>query len=371
MSASRARRWGGRLAIVAVSSAFLLAPLTGLTGSTSANAASTARVAAESFSAEPAAARAAVAAAKKSSWKTVRTLTFSGSALPDGCHPYGDRYRAGKNAWSSKDVKVSGGLLKLTLEKKKTSGQPYTAGAVGCWDSPQKYGRYEIKAKIPAGRGIDSSFTLLPAKVNKNNATQFTGIELLAPGPQTAYLTNGYGSKSESARVTGKFAGAFHDYVIEWAPKHILISVDSKVIFYSDRAYTGARWLGLVLTSGDALTGVPDADTKLPARLQIERITVSSYTGVPPKARAVTVTPSPSPSVTAPPSSAAVIPKAPARTEPSDPSALESTSSATGPALAGGVWPWLLGGSLIAVFAIASLNYPHQRRARRDRLIRH
>jgi hypothetical protein len=350
MSASRARRFGGRLAVAAVLSA-LLGP--GIIGSTAT---------------VPAADAAVLAAKPKASFEALRTEEFSGSGLPDGCEEYTGKYTAGKSAWSKNDVDITGGLLQLKLEKKKTSGKPYTSGAIGCWDTPQKYGKFEIKAKIPAGKGINSSFTLVPAKAAKTNATEFTSMELLAPSLDTAYITNGYGAKSEGARINGTFVGEFHTYVIEWAPKHIRMTVDGKEIYYSNRSFTGSRWLGLVVSSGDTLTGVPNARTKLPAKLEIDRIKISKYTGVPPKARAITPTSTPTPTPTATTLAPAV--KIPATTQPSTVTSLEATSSETGPALAGGVWPWLLGGSLIAVFAIVSLNYPHQRRARREGLIR-
>jgi len=372
MSASRARRYGGRLAIAGVLSALLLPGATGALGTASAGATSSGIALQAAAGADVQAAAPAAKPKQGSSWKTVRTEEFSGSALPKGCEAYGGKYSAGKNAWSSKDVDVADGLLQLKLETKKTSGQPYTAGAVGCWGWPQKYGRYEIKAKVPAGKGIDSSLTLWPAKSSKDNDTSFTGMELLAPGPETAYVTNGYGAKSESARVTGKYSGEFHNYVIEWAPKHILMTVDGKQIYYSTSSFKGSRWLGLVVSNGDALTGVPDSKTKLPARLQIDRVKISSYTGVPPKAGVVTATPSPTTAAaTAAPTSPAGAAKVPATTGPANVTSLEATSADAGPALAGGVWPWLLGGSLIAVFAIASLNYPTQRRARRTGLLRH
>lgn len=341
MSASRVRRFGGRLVIAAALSALLLPGVIGASGA------------------------APAAKPKGSSWKTVRTVEFTGSALPDECEAYTGKNASGKNAWSSKDVAVSGGMLQLKLEKKKTSGQPYTAGGIGCWGWPQKYGRFEIKAKIPVGKGINSSLTLWPAKATKSSASAFTGMEVMAPGPETAYVTNGYGTKSESAPIVGKYSGKLRTYVIEWAPKHVRMTVDGKEIYYSPRSFTGSRWLGLVVSSGDALTGVPDADTKLPASLQIDRIKFSSYTGVPPKPGVII--PTPSPSQATPTATATAAPTASPAAAATGPSSvtLKPTSAQTGPALTGGVWPWLLGGSLIAVFAIASLNYPHYRRARR------
>jgi beta-glucanase (GH16 family) len=351
MSASRMRRLGGRTVIAAVFSALLLPAVPVLAGASTAPVASGSAV----RSATAAGAVALVTAKKKSSWKTVRTEEFSGSKLPDGCEPYGGKFAAGKSAWASKSTTVSGGLLQLKLEKKKTSGQPYTSGGMACLGWGQKYGRYEIKAKVPVGAGIDSTIALFPTKPSKTSASAWTGVELLAPGPDTAY-------------VPGEYGGAFHTYVMEWAPKHLRMTVDGKQIYYSPKSFKSARWFAIVVSNGDKLTGVPNAATKLPARLQIDRVKVSSYTGVPPEAGTVTPpqgTPTPTPVVTttAPPS---VANKVPATTAPARVTPLENTSAETGPALAGGIWPWLLGGSLIAIFAIASLNYPHHRRARRD-----
>jgi beta-glucanase (GH16 family) len=336
MSARRAVRTGGRLLMAAAVATVIIAA--------------------------PAGAGQAATPTSGSSWKTVRTEEFSSSALPSGCGPYTGTYSGGQSAWSSKDVDLGDGLLKLSLEKKKASGRPYSSGGIGCWGWAQKYGRYEVRAKVPAGRGIDSYLTLMPSK---GGDTAWTGVELLAPGPETAYITNGYGKASEGARVTGAYSDAFHTYVIEWAPKHIRITVDGEEIYYSANSYTKSRWFALVVSNGDELTGVPDETTKLPAQFQIDRVKISSYTGVPPKARTaqapsrsrVAGVPTTVPT-TRPPAAA----QAPTTTS-TPVSSLEPVSAdATQPALAGGFWPWLLGGSLIAAGAAATLNHPRLRR---------
>jgi beta-glucanase (GH16 family) len=361
MAASGARRFGGRLAIGAVLSGLLIPVGIGLSLSSPATAATSASV------------PVAKAKPKGSSWKIVRTINFTGSALPTGCSAYTSKYSAGANAWTSKEVTVSGGLLKIALEKKKTSGKPYTSGGLACLDWGQKYGRYEVRAKVPAGKGIDSTIALWPVN---SRLGAWTGLELLAPGPDTAYLTNGYSTKFDRTSVPGDYAGKFHDYVIEWSPQQVRMTVDGKQIYYSTHAFKESRWFAIVVSNGDALTGVPDSTTKLPAKLQIDRVKVYSYTGIPPKAQVIaTATPTPTGTAAAPTSAASgsgsdqptSAPKLPA-TSPTEASALQSqaTSADTSPVLAGGMWPWLLGGSLIAAAAIASLNYPGWRRSRQD-----
>jgi beta-glucanase (GH16 family) len=370
MAASGARRFGGRLAIGAVLSGLLVPVGIGLTLGSAAAATSVAPAAVPA--AGPVAAAVSKAKPKGSSWKLARTINFTGSALPTGCSAYTSKYTAGANAWTSKEVTVSGGLLKIALEKKKTSGKPYTSGGLACLDWGQKYGRYEVRAKVPAGKGIDSTIALWPVN---SRLGAWTGLELLAPGPDTAYLTNGYSTKFDRASVPGDYAGKFHDYVIEWSPQQVRMTVDGKQIYYSTHAFKDSRWFAIVVSNGDALTGVPDSSTKLPAKLQVDSVKVWTYTGVPPKAQVIpTATPTPTGSGAAAPSSSASgsssddstsAPKLPA-TSPTEASALQSqnTSADTSPVLAGGLWPWLLGGSLIAAAAIASLNYPNWRRSR-------
>jgi beta-glucanase (GH16 family) len=306
------------------------------------------------------------AQAASPSWQSKRTEEFSGSALPSGCEAYTGKYTGGKSAWSSKNVKVAGGLLKLSLEKRTTAGRAYTSGGIGCWGWPQKYGKYEVRARIPQGAGIDSYLGLWPVKGGEG---AWTGVELLAPDVETAYVTNGYGAKAETARVAGQYSGAFHTYLIEWAPKYLRITMDGDELFFSTRSYSGSRWFGLVMSSGDTLTGLPDATTKLPATFEIDRVKVFTYTGVAPTLRSdstvdssrVAGVPTPVPTL-APTQPVKVQAGAtPVATAASGASAAPST-----PALAGGVWPWLLGGSLIAGAAVALLSYPRHRDRQRD-----
>jgi beta-glucanase (GH16 family) len=295
-----------------------------------------------------------------SSWDTRRTEEFAKDGLPKGCDTYGGPYQGGKSYWNKDGVRIADGLLRLRLLRKTGApGYPFTSGGVGCWNSAQTFGRFEVRAKVPVGKGIDSYITLMPSKGGQQS---WTGIELLAPGPESAYITNGYGTGIETARVPGTYSDGFHTYVIEWAPKLVQISVDNAVVFSSTKSYPGKRWLGLVVSNGDALTGVPDASTKLPAEFEIDYLKTSAFTGVAPVARATTAPVSRSrPVASASPAPTGTGLKAP----PTTPAAVAETATeveAADSALAGGVWPWLLGGSMIAGLAVVSLSYPRGRR---------
>lgn len=302
--------------------------------------------------------------ASSASWKATRTEEFSGTSIPAGCEPYTGAYRGGKSAWIAKDADVGNGLLNLTIEKRKIDGRSWASGAIGCWNWSQKYGKYEIRAKIPKGKGIDSYFGLWPAKGGEG---AWTGVELLAPDAETAYITNGYGRKAETARVVGDYSDAFHTYLIEWAPKYLRITMDGDELFFSTRSYSGSRWPGLVVSNGDALTGVPDASTKLPATFQIDRIKTFSFTGVQPTLRSQSTAANRSRVAGTPTAVPTVAPTEPVKAPATSPAVTTAQPAVdTAPALAGGIWPWLLGGSLIAAAAVALLNYPRHRAQQRQ-----
>ena len=305
------------------------------------------------------------AAKKKSSWDLDSTVNFTGSDLPDGCVKYTGAYTAGDSAWAESNASLKDGELRLKIEKKKTSKQPYTTGGMGCWNWPQTYGKFEIKAKVPAGAGINSYITLSPAK--DNSANGLTSVELLAPGKDTAYISNGYGKGSEQAFSDQDFAKQWHTYTIEWAPSHLLVQLDGKEIFWSDKAYKGSRWISMATTTGDSLTGTPDAATKLPKYFEITSMKIYKYTGVPPTPGQTLSVPSDdtiagaTPGASASPSVGA---STGAGSTPSSSAAAVAPkeSGSGGNKLAGGIWPWLIGGSVMVVTALAVLSYPGRRK---------
>src|SRR4051812_1127127 len=127
------------------------------------------------------------AAAAPSGWRLVASDDFTGSQLGSVWGEYGGAYGTGANAWDADEVSVSGGTLRVKMERKSSQGKPYTSGGVGMWGLAQSYGRYEFQAMAPTVAGIDSYITLWPPEGDgEGNSTL---VELLAkpavaPGQQ-------------------------------------------------------------------------------------------------------------------------------------------------------------------------------------------
>jgi hypothetical protein len=144
----------------------------------------------------------AAAAAPAPGWPLVQRDEFDGASLDRARWatyggPYGD---AGGVYWREDDVLVSGGLLRIRMQRRGFGGKPFTAGGL-IGSLAQTYGRYEFRARVPRGKGIDSYATLWPKRGDDRDAAL---VELLAPGPETAHLT----------------------YTIEWTPSRFRILFD-------------------------------------------------------------------------------------------------------------------------------------------------
>jgi beta-glucanase (GH16 family) len=216
------------------------------------------------------------AQAEPSGWQPVFATDFAGPGLPAGCEAYdGPQGGVAANYYRPDDVTVSGGLLHLTMRERAYGGRPFTSGGLGCRRTSQTYGRYEFRAKAPAGAGIDAYVTLWPESGNRKDATL---IEILTPpGAEKMYLTNEYGSGSSQVTVPGAYSDGFHTYVIEWAPDSLRILVDGRQRMNDPHVSLRDKWIGFAVSSGDQLTGVPDAATPLPADFQIDWLRVYSY----------------------------------------------------------------------------------------------
>src|SRR5262249_26966128 len=125
-------------------------------------------------------------------WKLLWSNDFNGSDIPDKCARYGGAYDGGDSFWVPEEARVSGGLLHLGIRAGQREGKHYLSGGVTCYKLEIKYGRFEWRARVPKGKGIDSYATLWPQDDLLNQAAL---IEILGvPGKEQLSITNEYGS---------------------------------------------------------------------------------------------------------------------------------------------------------------------------------
>jgi beta-glucanase (GH16 family) len=220
----------------------------------------------------------------RSHWSTCYWWRRSGCTITSNREL--EAYRAGQ-------VRVRDGKLTLTAERRPTPGQggriyPYRSGMISSGPPAGsarskfsfRYGKAEIRARVPAGRGLWSAFWLLPA--SRASVPEIDVVEILGHRPATARLHLHYRGRHGSERAPGKtvndarLAAGWHTFSIDWRPRKLIWSIDGiRRWSVRGRAVPSTRMYLLAnLAVGGDSPGAPDASTRFPSRLGIDYIKV-------------------------------------------------------------------------------------------------
>jgi hypothetical protein len=308
---------------------------------------------------------AAAAQPVPSPWARSWSWQADGDRLPAGCAPYSGRSSAGL-PWSTSLVSTERGSLRLTAVP-AAAGRRATGSGIGCTGKAQRYGRVEVRARVPRGPGLVARVAFWPSDAGHDSG--WSGLTVPSPDLGPAYVTNGSGERAYGAPVPGQLAGAFRTYVITWTPQGLSVSVDGKVLYRDAEAFDGSRWLGISF----AATGA--AVTR--AELLVDRIDTFRWVGPLPAAPPVDEapaapadTPSAAPAdtpasapaaVTVPPSGTAVPgPQEPAPTAPAGSGVVRGPGDDGTPLLSSLTTgrlgaPWLVGGCVVGMGVLAGI----------------
>jgi beta-glucanase (GH16 family) len=152
------------------------------------------------------------------------------------------------------NARVEKGKLIIEAKKESFEGAAYTSTRLvsknkGDW----KYGRFEIKAKLPAGRGMWPAIWMLPTKWEYGGWPKSGEIDIMENvgyWPDSALSTvhtdayNGMINTQKTAGVNRKdLSTAFHVYTLEWTAEKMTFSIDNKKYNVFKNAHkTSAEW---------------------------------------------------------------------------------------------------------------------------------
>ena len=127
-------------------------------------------------------------------------------------------------------VAVSGGQLHI-VARASTPGTVTTFGTFA-----QTYGRFEIRCKVPAGRGVRSRFQLLP--VPYGPLPEISVFETDGGAPSKVSFANRWGTEETERSFGDSFtvpdlSAAFHVFAVEWDRDKIAWFIDGKKRFES------------------------------------------------------------------------------------------------------------------------------------------
>jgi beta-glucanase (GH16 family) len=203
------------------------------------------------------------------------------------------------------EVYIENGVLRIRSRIRKYGSKEYTSGRL---DTHGKcapvYGRFEIRAKLPGGKGLWPAYWLYPqdrdwlmemsmAKaVAEGNErlipeerpwyTEIDIMEFLGHETGVIYGTHHYytfdGRKMTSSgtlRTSTDFTKDFHTYVLEWEPDSIRWYIDGELIHVCTEGIPHSPHYLIINTAiGGSWPGNPDSTTVFPQYHDIDYVRI-------------------------------------------------------------------------------------------------
>lgn len=236
--------------------------------------------------------------------KLVWSDEFDKDGLPD---PTKWGYDVGGNGWGNKELeyytkerkenaRVENGNLIIEARKEPYQGNAYTSARLLTQNTATwTYGKFEIRAKIPAGRGTWPAIWMLGKNISSAGWPKCGEIDIMEhvgfdPGQvhgtvhTEAYNHNKGTQKGQQTTVSTAMSD-FHIYAVDWTADQIDFLVDGTVYYTVTRAALGsdtAQWpfvqpffLILNVAVGGGWGGQKGVDETIwPRRMEVDYVRV-------------------------------------------------------------------------------------------------
>jgi beta-glucanase (GH16 family) len=168
----------------------------------------------------------------------------------------------GNNGWGNGEVQyytnrtdnvtVADGVLKITAKKENYQGSNYTSARVktqGLYDF--KYGRVDVKAKLPTGGGTWPAIWMLGSNITTAGWPACGEIDIMeAKGNEPGvvqgaiHTPSSYGNTvNVKSKTLSSSSSEFHVYSVNWSPKQITFLVDDEIFYtYNPEVKDGNTW---------------------------------------------------------------------------------------------------------------------------------
>ena len=239
-------------------------------------------------------------------WKLVWSDEFNYKGLPDsskwnydvGGHGWGNNEKQFYLEKSLENSYVADGRLHIAALKKNYEKLNYTSAKLTTWQKLKlQYGKIEVMAKLPRGKGSWPAIWMLPESIRKNEENwplcgEIDIMEHVGKDPNvihtslhTALYNHMKGTQITHFDTLQNVFDTFHKYGIEWTEKSITFFIDDKLFFTSAKGQDGKiatnegwpfdkpYYLILNLAIGGNWGGEID-DTIFPNEMQIEFVRI-------------------------------------------------------------------------------------------------
>lgn len=225
---------------------------------------------------------------------------FSGTGAPDASKW---SFETGGGGWGNNELQyytngnnasVNGGNLTITAKRENVSGNEYTSTRMitrgkGDW----LYGRFEIRAKLPAGRGTWPAIWMLPSDnvygtwpaSGEIDIMEHVGFDpnKIHSSVHTSAYNHTRGTQKTSSTIVPGATDDFHVYRVDWTPYAVRGYVDNTQYFQFVNENTGfTTWpfnkkffLILNIAVGGNWGGAQGIDNSVfPATMEIDYVKV-------------------------------------------------------------------------------------------------
>jgi beta-glucanase (GH16 family) len=237
-------------------------------------------------------------------WKLVWSDEFERAGAPDatkwtydvGGEGWGNQEAQFYTADRRENARVEDGHLVIEARREKWLGRDYTSARLVTKDKGDwTYGRFEIRAKLPLGRGTWPAIWMLPTKWDLGDhhwpdVGEIDIMEHVGHNPGVVHASTHsrqhqwkIGTQRTATLSVPDAGTAFHTYALEWEPEEIRIYVDGNHYFTSKR--DGGDWtswpffrpfhLVLNVAVGGAWGGEKGIDDSIfPRRMEVDYVRV-------------------------------------------------------------------------------------------------
>jgi beta-glucanase (GH16 family) len=235
-------------------------------------------------------------------WKLSWSEEFNYDGLPDSSK-WG--YDVGGNGWGNNELQyytnalisnaeVSNGFLKLKALHQKMDNCNYTSARLVTRDKADfKYGKIEIRAKLPAGRGLWPAIWMLGANAGEVRWPDCGEIDIMEHVGfdkdsvfgtiHTKAYNHIIGTQKGKKIFIANPYNEYHIYAVEWTPERMDFFLDNNLYYHVPNEHkTTAEWpfdspfyLILNIAVGGNLGGKKGVDENVfPAIMQVDYVRV-------------------------------------------------------------------------------------------------
>lgn len=243
-------------------------------------------------------------------WKLTFSDEFDGAAVDTSKWKFSDLWgnqtlfgNGEKQCYVPRAVTQANGMLRLEASRSVTpaaackgaaSDLPFVSGMVTtgechAWEFGkacnnkafnQAYGYFEMRARLPKGKGLWPAFWLVPA--DGSWPPEIDIVEVLGHSPSTIFQTYHYFDATNTRQKAGgvyqahDVSSTFSTFGLDWRPELLIWYVDGRESFrFSGPGVTAkSMYVLLNLAVGGSWPGDPDATTAFPAAMEVDYVRV-------------------------------------------------------------------------------------------------